>query len=568
MLLRSYNRSLFFQDLGAGLVLTALLVPVGMGYAVAAGLSPIYGLYATVVPLLIYAVFGPSRILVIGPDSALTALIAVTVLPLAHGDPIRAAGLAATLAILGGIVCILAGMARFGFVTDLLSKPIRYGYINGIALTLLVGQLPTVLGFKIESRSLMMSVGEIWRRVATGQTNLTALGIGLGCLVVIFACKIWARRIPGVLLAVVGATVFVGTFNLAELSQLKVVGGIPNGLPEFSAPSITWDEFTTMLTAAMAIALVSIADMSVLSRIYAARGKYYVDENQEIIALGLANVATGLFQGFSVSSSASRTPVAEAAGARTQMTCVVGAVCVGLLLVVAPTLIKNLPAAALGAVVISAAWTILEVKDVRRLYRLRRSEFVLSNICFLGVALMGVVEGLFVAVVVALMAFVWRAWRPYHAVLGRVDGIKGYHDISRHPEARRIPGLVLLRWDAPLFFANAEMFRECALRAVSNAPTKTVWLVAAAEPMTDVDVTAADILAELHLELQHEGITLCFAQVKGRVKDSLKQYGIYDAIGAEHFFPTIGQAVDHYIKTHPVDWVDWDEMPKPAEQPA
>jgi MFS superfamily sulfate permease-like transporter len=318
-----------------------------------------------------------------------------------------------------------------------------------------------------------------------------------------------------------------------------------------------------LLPTAIAIALVSIGDMSVLSRIYAARGKYRVDDNQEIIALGLANVGAGLFQGFSVSSSSSRTPVAEAAGARTQVTCVVGALGIALLLLVAPALMQHLPTAALGAVVIAACWSILEVQSVKRLYHLRREEFVLSMVCLLGVALLGVVQGIFIAVAISLLAVIWRAWRPYHAVLARVDGLKGYHDVTRHPEGKRIPGLVLFRWDAPLFFANAEMFRDSVLRAVSSAPTPTRWVVAAAEPVTDVDSTAADALAELQEALQLQGITLCFAEVKGRVKDSLKLYGLFDAIGAEHFFPTVGQAVDGFVQAHAVEWVDWEDAQIP-----
>lgn len=558
-LLARYNRDLFTQDLTAGLVLTALLAPVGMGYAEAAGLPAIYGLYATIVPLLVYAVFGPSRILVLGPDSALTALIAATVLPLAAGDPKHAAALAAMLAIITGIFCILAGLARFGFVTDLLSKPIRHGYMNGIALTLLISQLPKVLGFSVESSSFLQSSIGLAHGVLNGRINWTTFAIGAACLAVIFATRRWAPRLPGVLFAVVGATLAVGLFDLVAQAKVVTVGALPQGLPDFSFPNVTIAEFKTLCTGAVAIALVAITDMSVLSRIYALRGGYYVDDNQELVALGIANMATGLFHGFSVSSSASRTPVAESAGAKTQMTGVVGAVCIALLLILAPRLMIHLPAAALGAVVISACSSIVEISSVRRLYYLRRGEFYLSMVCFLGVAALGVIQGIFIAVGLALLLFIWRAWRPHCAVLGRVDGMKGYHDIKRHPEALRIPGLVLFRWDAPLFFANAEFFREQALRAVSTAPTPARWLVVAAEPVTDVDITAAEVLAELIGELHRAGIELCFAQMKGPVKDHLKRYGLFAKVGMENFFPTIGQAVDHYLIRHQVVWRDWEK---------
>ncbi len=558
-LLARYNRAIFLQDLVAGLVLTALLAPVGMGYAEAAGLPAIYGLYATIIPLLAYAVFGPSRILVLGPDSALTALIAATILPLAAGGPRHAAELAAMLAIITGLLCILAGLARFGFITDLLSKPIRYGYMNGIALTLLIGQLPKVFGFSVEGGSFLQSSIGLAHGVLNGRVNWTTCAIGAACLAVIFGTKHWAPRLPGVLFAVVGATLAVGLFDLTSQAQVATVGALPQGLPDFSFPTVTIAEFKSLCAGAVAIALVAITDMSVLSRIYALRGGYYVDDNQELVALGIANMATGLFQGFSVSSSASRTPVAESAGAKTQMTGVVGATCIALLLIFAPRLMIHLPAAALGAVVISACSSIVEISTVRRLYYHRRGEFYLSMVCFLGVAALGVIQGIFIAVGLALLVFIWRAWRPHCAVLGRVDGMKGYHDITRHPEARRIPGLVLFRWDAPLFFANAEFFREQALRAVTTAPTPTRWIVVAAEPVTDVDITAADVLAELVEELHRADIELCFAQMKGPVKDHLKRYGLFARLGMENFFPTIGQAVDHYLIKHQVVWRDWEE---------
>lgn len=561
-LLGRYNRSLFTSDLGAGLALTALLAPVGIGYAEAAGLPAIYGLYATIVPLLVYAIFGPSRILIIGPDSALIALIAATVLPLAGGDTIRAASLAGVLAILSGTMCVLAGLARSGFITDLLSKPIRYGYLNGIALTLLLGQLPKLLGFSAPGGSILQTLTALVQGIGDNKVNVTACVIGFSCLATIFACKRWAPRWPGVLFAVVGASLTTAFYDLSREAQIAVVGSLPRGLPTFHLPLLSLDEWYTLCGGALAIALVSITDMSVLSRIYAQRGNYYVDDNQEMIALGLANVATGFFQGFSVTASTSRTPVAETAGAKTQVTGVVGAGCIALLLIVAPDLMRHVPTAALGAVVISASWTIMDIAGVRRLYRLRRGEFVLSMVCFTGVALLGVIQGIFISIGLSLLVFIWRAWRPYHAVLGRVDGMKGYHDITRHPEARRIPGLIIFRWDAPLFFANAEMFREHVLRSVSTAPTTILWIVVAAEPVTDVDITSADMLTELDEELRKAAITLCFAQMKGPVKDRLKTYGLFDTIGAEQFFPTIGQAVDRFVATHQVDWIDWEDARK------
>lgn len=557
--LRSYQRDWLLRDIGAGLALTAILVPVGMGYAAASGLPAIYGLYATIVPLIAYAIFGPSRILVLGPDSALTALIAATIVPLAAGNANKAVALAGMLAIVTGILCIMAGLAKFGFITDLLSKPIRDGYLNGIALTVVIGQLPKVLGFSVSGGNFIQETSGLARGIWNGQINWIACVIGLSCLIIVVGFRRWVSRIPGVLIAVVGATIVVSLFDLHAKAAIAVIGQLPQGLPQFQIPVVSLAEFGDLCAAAFAIALVSFTDMSAISRTFAHRTGTEVDSNQELIALGAANVATGLFQGFSVSSSASRTPVAEAAGAKTQITGVVGAVCIALLLIFAPKLLQNLPDAALGAIVISSCIAFVEVRGVLRLYEIRREEFVLSMVCFLGVALLGVIQGIFIAVGLALIAFIWRAWRPHDAVLGHVDGLKSYHDISRHPEAKRIPGLLIFRWDAPLFFANAEIFRNQVLRAAANAPTTTKWVVIAAEPITDVDITASNVLYDLHRALHHAGMDLFFAEMKGPVKDSLKRYGLFHRLGIDNFFPTIDQAVESYLTAHKNDSPDSDQ---------
>lgn len=563
--LRTYQRPWLAKDLLAGLVLTAILVPVGMGYAEAAGLPAIYGLYATIVPLLAYAIFGPSRILVLGPDSSLAAIIAATIVPLAAGDPDRLVALAGALALLTGGLCILAGLAHFGFITDLLSKPVRLGYLNGIALTVIIGQLPKLLGFSSSGDNLIQEAISLVQGVAQGLTNWTTFALGASCLVIVLLFKRRWPKIPGVLIAVVGATIVVGVFNLAATAGVSVVGPLPQGLPSFQIPAVSLADLGALAASAIAITLVSFADTSVLSRTFALRGGYEVDQNQEMIALGAANVAAGLFQGFSISSSSSRTPVAEQAGAKTQLTGVVGALCIALLLVFAPTLLQNLPNAALGAVVIAACLSLVDIQGFVHLYRVRRGEFALAVVCFLGVALLGVIQGIFIAVGLALLGFIWRAWRPYDAVLGRVAGLKGYHDVTRYPEAERIPGLVLFRWDAPLFFANAEVFRDHVLQAIATAPTPTRWVVVAAEPVTDIDVTAAEMLTALDDDLQNAGIELCFAEMKDPVKDRLKRYSLFSKLGSEVFFPTIGQAVNRYLATYPVDWLDWEEAsPAPA----
>ncbi len=557
--LRGYKLPWLFSDIIAGFALTAILVPAGMGYAAASGLPVIYGLYASITPLLVYAVLGHSRILILGPDSGLIALIAATILPLAAGDADKAVLFAGVLAILSGALCILVGLCKFAFITDLLSKPIRSGYLNGIAITVLIGQLPKLLGFSVKADNLVEELLLLYVGILAGRVNNMACAIGVSSLVIIFGFKRFLPKIPGVLAAVIMATLVVSYFDLAENFKLAVVGSLPQGLPKLRIPVVSWDEANALFAGAVAIALVSFADMSVLSRTFALRGGYQVNGNQELIALGAANIVAGLFQGFCVTSSASRTPVAEAAGAKTQLAAVVGALCVGALLIFAPNLLKNVPHAALAAVVISACTALLDIRGLSRLYHLRPSEFVLSLICLFAVALLGVIQGIFLAVVLALLIFIWRAWHPYTAVLGRVNGMKGYHDITRHPEGRLIPGLVIFRWDAPLFFANAEIFHEQVLQAVAAAPTVTKRVLVAAEPVTDVDITAADSLTELINTLQQAGIELCFAEMKGRVKDQIKLYGLYGKLGVGNFFPTIGQAVDDYLLDHQIEWKDWDE---------
>jgi MFS superfamily sulfate permease-like transporter len=342
---------------------------------------------------------------------------------------------------------------------------------------------------------------------------------------------------------------------------VAVLGSLPQGLPAFAIPWITQADIVPVLTGGVAVALVSFADTSVLSRVYAARTRTYVDPNQEMVGLGAANLAAGFFQGFPISSSSSRTPVAEAAGSRTQMTGVVGAVAVALLLVVAPDLMQDLPTGALAAVVIAAAIGLIEVADLRRIYKIQQWEFWLSIVCTVGVAWLGAIPGIGLAIVIAVIEFLWDGWRPYSAVLGRAEGVKGYHDITRYPDARRIPGLVLFRWDAPLFFANAELFRDRVREAVAASPTPVRWVVVAAEPVTSVDVTSADMLVELDEALFVEGIELCFAEMKDPVKDKLKRFGLFSRLGEETFFPTLGAAVSRYLETHAVDWEDWEDRP-------
>lgn len=552
-ILRNYQAGWLPKDLIAGLVLTAMLVPVGIAYAEASGVPGIYGLYATIIPLLAYALFGPSRILVLGPDSALAAIIIAVVLPLSAGDPMRAIALASAMALVSGLVCIGAGLLRLGFITELLSKPIRYGYMNGIAFTVLISQAPKLFGISVDSSGPLRDILGLGRAVLDGQANWAAFAVGIGTLMVILLLKRF-DRVPGILIAVVAATLVVGGLDLAATHGLKVLGPLPQGLPSFTLPWIGWGDLGSVLVGGCAVALVSFADTSVLSRTYAAKTQTQVDPNQEMIGLGAANLAAGLFQGFPISSSSSRTPVAEAAGSQTQLTGVIGALSVALLLLLAPNLLQHLPSSALAAVVIAAAIGLFEFKDLGRIYRIQRWEFWLSITCFVGVAVLGAVPGIGLAVVLAVIEFLWDGWRPHYAVLGRVAGIRGYHDVSRYPDARRVPGLVLFRWDAPLFFANAELFENCILDAVAESPMPVRRVVVTAEPVTSVDVTSADMLVELEQRLREACIELRFAEMKDPVKDKLLRLEVLERIGSDVFYPTIGAAVDAYLAEHRIDW--------------
>ncbi|HEX5620340.1 MAG TPA: sulfate permease [Solirubrobacteraceae bacterium] len=542
------------QDLVAGVVLAALLVPQGMAYGALAGLPPVTGLYATIVPLVVYFLLGPSRILVLGPDSAVSPLVAAAIIPLAAaGDEAERIALAGVLALLVGALMFAGGLARFGFVTELLSMPVRLGYLMGIAVTVIVSQLPKLFGFSVDAENFLPAVRDFVRGL--DETNGTALAIGVGSLAVILGLRRLAPRVPGVFVAVVGATAVVAVFGLAD--DVPVVGDVPAGLPSFGVPDVEFDDLKTLIPAAVGIAFVAFTDTSILSRSYAARMRQEVDQNQELAVLGVANIATGLFQGFPLSTSSSRTAVAEDIGARSQFAGLAGAAVLALLLVLGTGLVHDLPTASLAAVVIVAVIGLIDIVAARRLRRWRRSEFLLAMAAFVGVAVLGVLWGVGIAIALSLLNFIRRAWHPHDAVLGRVDNLKGYHDTERYPDARLIPGLVLYRFDAPLFFANADVFRQ-RVQALARA-NGTRWIVVAAEPITDIDATAGEILGAVHDELAADGVELAFAELKDPVRDRLRRYGLHELIGDDRFFPTIGVAVAAYLSESGVDWLDWED---------
>jgi high affinity sulfate transporter 1 len=554
-LLSSYRRSWLSKDLVAGLVLTALLVPQGMAYAELAGLPPITGLYTSILCLVGYAIFGPSRVLVLGPDSSLGPMIAATIIPIvgANGDPQRAIALASVLALLVGVMTVLAGVAKLGFVADLLSKPTQIGYLNGLALTILVSQLPKLFGFSVDADGLIPEAAGFANGLAIGEAVAAALAIGLLGLVLILLLQRLVPKVPAVLVAVVVSILAANAFNLAD-HGVSLVGPLPQGFPPLTLPSVALSDMALLVAGAVGIAVVSLTDTISTSSAFAARAGQEVDGDREMIGIGAANIAAGFFQGFPVSTSGSRTAVAEQAGARSQVTGLVGAAAITLMLLLVPGLLRNLPQPTLAAVVITASLSLADIPGTVRLWRQRRTEFTLSMAAFAGVALLGVLPGIAIAVALSIGNVFRRVWWPYQTVLGRAADVPGYHDVRSYPDAEQLPGCVLFRFDAPLFFANARTFRDQVRRLARSEPPPK-WIVVAAEPITDVDTTAADMLEDLDEGLNAQGISLVFAELKDPVRQKIERYELTRTIDPTHFFPTLGAAVAAFRERFGADWV-------------
>ena len=551
---RSYRREWLAKDIVAGVVLSTLLVPQGMAYAELAGLPPITGLYTSILCLLGYAVFGPSRILVLGPDSSLGPMIAATILPLiaANGDEKRAIALASMLALMVAGIMIVAAVAKLGFIADLISKPTMIGYMNGLALTILVGQLPKLFGFKVEADNFIGEVIGFVEGLAKGEAVAAAAAVGIAGIVLILVLQRWLPKVPAVLIMVVLAIASTTVFDLAE-HGVSLVGVLPQGFPPFTIPHVGLSDLGPLFAGALGIALVSLADTISTASAFAARTGQEVHGNGEMIGIGAANLAAGLFQGFPVSTSGSRTAVAERSGAKTQLTGVTGAAVIIVMIVLIPGLFRNLPQPALAAVVITASLSLADIPATMRLWRQRKVEFGLSIAAFLGVVLLGVLPGIAIAVGLSILNVFRRAWWPYETQLGRVEGLEGYHDVHSYPAAEHLPGLVIYRFDAPLFFANAKTFRD-EVRRLAKADPPPTWIVIAAEPMTDVDTTASDVLQELDEALNAQGISLVFAELKDPVRAKIERYGLTRTIDPRHFFPTIEAATAAFRQQTGAHW--------------
>jgi high affinity sulfate transporter 1 len=548
-----YERGWLPKDLVAGLVLSALLVPQGMAYAELAGLPPVTGLYTSILCLLGYAVFGPSRVLVLGPDSSLGPMIAATIAPLAlaGGDPARAVALASVLAVMVGLVMVIAGIAHMGFIADLLSKPTQIGYMNGLALTIVIGQLPKLLGFSVDADGLIDEARSVVSGIIDGATDPTAATIGIASLVGILVLSRLVPKIPAVLVVVVLASLVVNIRDLDE--SISTIGVLPQGFPPFTVPTVEWSDLPTLFLGALAIAVVALADTMSTASAFAARRGDRVHGDQEMVGIGAANIAAGFFQGFPVSTSGSRTAVADQAGSRSLVTGVVGAVVIAFVLMFATGLMEYVPQATLGAIVIAAALSLADLPATKRLWHQRRTEFTLSLVAFLGVAFLGVLPGILLAIALSILNVFRRVWWPHQAELGRVDHVEGLHDVARYPHAQLLPGLVVFRFDAPLIFANTRIFSE-AVRAMVHDDPEVRWVVVAAEPMTDVDTTAADMLEELDEWLNERSVSLVFAELKDPVREKIERYELTRTIDPRHFFRTLDEAVAAYEAETGATW--------------
>ncbi|HLM12160.1 MAG TPA: SulP family inorganic anion transporter [Reyranella sp.] len=535
--LKTYKASFLPHDLAAGVTLGAVLVPVGLAYGELAGL-PLAGLYGSMLPLLAYFLFGSSRQVVVGPDSAMAAIVAVAVVPLAMGDPGRLAMLCATLGVMVGVLCIVAGLLRLGFVANFLSRPVIVGFMHGVALVIIGSQLPKVLGIRAEGETTLDQVASLLPRL--GDTNLVALAIGVASFAVILLCRRFVPRVPGAVVALLGSLLAVILLGLDRYG-IAVVGRIPTGLPQLALPLPALADFDDLLAVALAAALLSFSDTMVTARAFAARNRQRIDANQELLGIGMANLMSGVSQGLPISASDSRTAVVEAAGGRTQVTSVVAAIVVAVVMLWLTQLLYWLPSAALGGILIASAWGLCDFREFARLWRFRGISLAGALVTLVGVAVLGIMEGILLGVVFSLVLLLRALAFPPDAVLGRTpDG--EWRDPAHRPEAKPVPGLLVYRFAAPLFFANCELFRERIEALVAGAAQPVTAVVVDGAAIHDVDIMACDMLVELDGELRSRGIRLAFGNLRDRVLRDIERGLPALPEGEDVCFPSVAGA--------------------------
>lgn len=540
--LRGYRRPWLRGDLLAGGTVAAYLVPQVMAYAGVAGLPPVAGLWAILPALAVYAFVGSSRLLSVGPESTTALMTATVVGPLAGGDTGRYAVLAATLAVVVGALFVMAWVARLGFVADLLSRPVLIGYLAGVALIMMVDQLSKLTGVEVEGEGFGPQLKYFVQHLS--QADTATVVFSAAALLFLFAVNRFLPRLPGPLLAVALGTAVVAMFGLQD-HGIAVIGEIPAGLPSLSLPDLS--EVHRLLLPALGVLLVGYTDVILTARAFESRGEgEQLDANQELLALGGANLGAGFLHGFPVSSSASRTALAQSAGGRTQAYALTAGVAVLAVLLFLSPLLKYTPSAVLGALVVFAAIRMIDLAGLRRLKRFRRREFLLAVGCLVGVLALDILYGVLVAVGLSVAELLSRVARPHDAVQGMVPGVAGMHDIDDYPQARTVPGLVVYRYDSPLFFANAEDFRSRALAAVAEERTPVRWFVLNTEANVEVDITALDSMEALRAELSARGVVFALARVKQDLRGELDAYGLTEAVGTDRIFPTLPTAVAAY----------------------
>ena len=527
----------------AGLTVVAYLVPQAMAYATVAGLAPVAGLWASLLPLVIYAVMGSSRYLSAGPESSTALMTAAALAPLAAGDSGRYAMLAAVLAALVGVVCFAGGLLRLGFIADLLSRPVLIGYMAGVALIMIGGQLGKLTGTVVVGDGFFAEVRSL--AAALPHVHWPTLTFSAAVLVVLLLLTRLVPRAPGPFIAVALASAAVAVFSLNR-HGIQVIGSVPAGLPAIGISGVALSDWGALAAASGGVALVAFSDSVLNARIFAARKGETIDANAELRALGLCNMGSAVCHGFPVSSSASRTALGEMVGARTQL---YSLVTLGLLLIVmlfAHGLLATFPTAALGALVVYAALRLIDIAAFRRLAKFRHSELILALLTALAVLSLGVLYGVLAAIGLSILDLLRRVARPHDSVLGFVPGVAGMHDIEDYPQAHLEPGLLVYRYDAPLFFANAEDFRKRAMAAVNENPDPVRWFVLNAEANVEVDLTALDAVDQLRQDLNRRGIVFAMARVTWHLREALDAAGLLDKIGADHIYATLPTAVEAY----------------------
>ncbi len=538
--LLSYQRAWLGGDVLAGVTVAAYLIPQCMAYGELAGVQPVVGLWAILPPMIIYTLLGSSPQLSVGPESTTAVMTAAAIAPLVASNGGNYASLASLLALMVGIVYIIGYITRLGFLADLLSKPILIGYMAGVAVIMITGQLGKISGIATEANTVFGEVGEFFSKL--DQIHQPTLILGAVVLAFLFIIQRRFPTAPGPLLAVLLATASVALFHLDQ-QGVAVVGEIPAGLPHLTLPKVSTQDLSTLVASAIGIAIVGYSDNILTARAFATRNHYKIDANQELLALGSSNLGNGLMQGFPISSSGSRTTLADSLGSKSQVFSLVALVVVILVLLFLRPLLAQFPKAALGAIVVYAATKLIEIPEFLRLKQFRRSEFFLALTTTVGVLLTDILVGVSIAVGLSVIDLFARVARPHDAILGEVPGLPGLHDIEDWEGAKTIPGLVIYRYDAPLCFANVENFQRRALEAIEAETTPVEWFLLNTEAIAEVDITAIDTLTELHSELAARGITFAMARVKQDLYKQLKRSQLLQKIGSEHIYLTLHTAI-------------------------